>query len=110
MTKRSKSSIERRMAKNSAAHSFGVVDRSGGVTLGEIGRLRYSRIAGLLPPEARAEFERDRLRAGRCPEHGLLDDPAILLVGEGAERRTAFACPFCSGPELRARWEAEGAS
>lgn len=109
MTRRSKASLERRMAAKKTAHRFGVIAR-GVADLGQEGRLRYSRLAGLLPPEARAEFERERALAAHCPEHGEIRDPAIFLAGEGAEKRVAFICPWCSGPELLAQWEKEGAS
>lgn len=73
-------------------------------------RLRFSRMAGLLSPEARAEFERDRATAAHCPKHGELKDPAVFLVGEGSDRRVAFACPWCSGADVLSQWQKEGAS
>jgi hypothetical protein len=73
-------------------------------------RLRYSRMVGLLTPELRAEAERERAIAARCPKHGELKDPAIALVGEGEGQRVAYICPWCSGPEILAQWEQEGAS
>lgn len=109
MTRRSKGALERKMAANKKAHRFGSIFRGAG-SLGEPGRLRFSRIAGLLPPDARAEFERERAIASHCPEHGELVDPAILLCGEGADQRVAFVCPWCSGPEILSQWEKEGAS
>ncbi len=97
------------MARNPKAHRFGAVAR-GLANVGLPGRLRFSRIAGLLPAGARAEFERERAKAAHCPAHGELADPAVFLIGEGAAQRVAFACPWCSGPELLAEWEREGAS
>lgn len=46
-----------------------------------------------------------RDRVGRlCAIHGRLDDPIIALLGEDI----AFACPWCSDPEVLKQWEAEG--
>jgi len=108
MTKRSKSSLERRMAARKTAHRFGVIEHVTGSHYSDL--IRYTRVAGLLTPEARAEFEADRQKAAHCPKHGELRDPAVLLIGEGTERRVAFCCPHCSGPDLLAQWEREGAS
>lgn len=59
--------------------------------------------------EALAEFESDKAKYGSdCPTHGTIEDPIIALAGEGAETRVAFACPWCSGPEILAAWEKEG--
>lgn len=61
------------------------------------------------PAEAIAEFESDKAKFGsNCPVHGEMEDPVIALHGEGAERRVAFCCPWCSGPEVLAAWEKEG--
>ena len=109
MTKRSKASLERRMAANKSAHRFDQVAYAR-TPNGLPDRLRYSRIAGLLPPEARAVFDAERLKAARCPEHGLLDDPAVFTIGECGGERVAFACPWCSGSAVLAQWEREGAS
>ncbi len=110
MIRRSRSSLERRMAANKKPHRFGTIVDAIPAQPGLPERLRYSRVAGLLPPESRAEFERDRAKAAHCPKHGELTDPAIFIVGEGADRRVAFACPWCSGPDVLAQWEREGAS
>lgn len=110
MTKKSKSSLERRMLSSKKAQRFGSISYA---TLKDgrfPERLRYSRLVGLLPPEPRAEFERDRAKAAHCPKHGDLTDPAVFFVGVGAERRLAFACPWCSGSAIQAAWEKEGAS
>lgn len=77
--------------------------------------LRFSTYARLLrangmPPEVLAEFEREKAEFGStCPTHGTLEDPVIGIVGAGAEMRVAFACPWCSSPEVLAAWEREGA-
>lgn len=61
------------------------------------------------PEEAVAEFERDKAKYGsECPTHGAIEDPVIGLVGSGADARVAFACPWCSGPEILKAWEQEG--
>lgn len=109
MTRRSKASLEARMAAKKAAHRFGetvqAVFKDGPPEL-----IRYSRMIGKLTPEVRAEAECERLTAARCATHGLLDDPAIALCGEGADQRVAYICPWCSGSEILAQWEKEGAS
>ena len=113
MTKRSKSSLERRMAANKKPHRFGEIVSAIPVNNGQPGlpeRMRCSRVAGLLPPESRAEFEADRAKAAHCPTHGELRDPAVFIAGEGADRRVAFICPHCSGADVLAQWEREGAS
>jgi hypothetical protein len=52
-----------------------------------------------------AKIEADRLIAGAsCPVHGAIDDPIIGIL----DGRIAFVCPKCSGPEIQARYEAEG--
>ena len=38
-----------------------------------------------------------------CAVHGELVDPIVGLIGE----QVAFICPWCSGPEMLAAWEAE---
>lgn len=61
------------------------------------------------PEEAIADFESDKAKYGStCPTHGKMDDPVIGLVGEGANARVAFACPWCSGAEILNAWEKEG--
>ena len=48
-----------------------------------------------------------RDRVGRlCAIHGRLDDPIIALLGPDV----AFACPWCSAPDVLKKWEAEGES
>lgn len=110
MTRRSKASLERRMAANQKPHRFGEIVDAVPADGALPDRLRFSRIAGLLPPDARAEFERDRAKAAHCPEHGELADPAVFFVGAAADRRIAFACPRCSGSDVLAQWEREGMS
>lgn len=109
MTKRSQTSLAKRMAANNNPHHFGVI-HNGTVLLPEFGRLRYSRIAKLLPPTAQVELEHDRVRAAHCPTHGALEDPAIMIVGSGKDGRVAFICPHCSGENLLSQWEREGLS
>lgn len=110
MTRRSKVSLERRMTKNQKPHRFGEIVDAVPVDGCLPERLRYSSLAGRLPPELRAEFEADRAKAAHCPNHGPIADPVVFMVGEGAGRRVAFACPWCSGPDVLAAWEREGAS
>lgn len=110
MTRRSRLSLAMRMLKNKKPHRFGEVVPAG-ADLAPVHKLRYSNVAATLPtPEARAEFQRDKVMAAHCPTHGAIEDPAVILTGEGADMRVAFICPWCSGPELLARWEREGAS
>jgi hypothetical protein len=109
MTRRSKASLEARMAAKSAAHRFGETVQAVFAD-GRPELLRYSRMIGKLAPAVRAEAERERLIAARCETHGLLEDPAIALIGEGAGKRVAYICPWCSGPDILAQWEREGAS
>ena len=102
-------SLARRMAANSKPHRFG--ETVAAVVDGEApSMVRYSRALGRLTPEAREEFERDRAMAAHCAEHGALDDPAIFLIDVGSDQRVAFACPWCSGPEILAAWEKDGMS
>jgi hypothetical protein len=56
------------------------------------------------PPEAAAELERIHEQHGSCVVHGLLADPVIGLVG----KQIAICCPWCSGADVQALWEAEG--
>jgi hypothetical protein len=109
MTKRSKVSIEARMAARKEAHRFPELAH-GRFVDGPPGLIRYSRILGMLTPEVRAEAERERETAARCATHGKLADPAIAIIGEGADRRVAYICPWCSAPDILAQWEKEGAS
>jgi hypothetical protein len=52
-----------------------------------------------------AKIEADRLVAGStCPTHGSLEDPIMGIL----DGRVAFVCPWCSGPEIQAAYEAEG--
>lgn len=54
---------------------------------------------------AAKELERDKLAAGSsCPTHGELADPIVGILGN----RVAFCCPWCSGADVLAAWEAEG--
>lgn len=53
------------------------------------------------------EFERDRKAFAVCPIHGELADP-VIGIADVEGQRVAFGCPDCSGPEVRAQWEAEG--
>lgn len=108
MTKRSKASIAARMAANKTAHQF--EEQVQGTFAAVPGLIRYSRILALLPMAARAEAERERLAAARCETHGQLEDPAIGLIGKGADQRVAYICPWCSAPAVLAQWEKEGAS
>lgn len=39
-----------------------------------------------------------------CPTHGALPDPIVLTMGT---ENIAFGCPYCSGPDILAAWEAE---
>ena len=99
--------LKRELA-NKRAHRFpGTVTVTGIATPG---LCRYSRLAGKLPPESKAELAGDLAKAGHCAEHGKLDDPAIMIIGEGEAARVAFICPWCSGPEIQEAWEREGAS
>jgi hypothetical protein len=58
--------------------------------------------------EAILEFERDKGIAGAtCPRcKAALPDPIALL--DVTANRIVFACPACSEPKLRKRWEEEG--
>ena len=45
----------------------------------------------------------------RCPSHGELADPVVGLVRRAdGETQLAFACPWCSTPQVREAWEQEG--
>lgn len=73
------------------------------------GKLRFSSAVSALRNQGAldtlAELERLReLHGKRCPTHGELKDPILAILGE----QVAFICPWCSGPEILAAWEAEG--
>lgn len=55
-----------------------------------------------------AEIEKVHAMFPRCAKHGPLDDPAIVIVGEGEAAQIGIVCPWCSGGEILARWEKEG--
>lgn len=65
--------------------------------------VKHLRASGT-PEEHLEEYERDKQAAAHCSEHGPIDDPIIGLAGD----RVAFACPWCSAPEMLRRWEEEG--
>lgn len=73
-------------------------------------RLRYSSLLSLLrastcPIDQIDDFIALKARVGSlCVVHGELKDPAIGRVGD----QVAFICPWCSGPEILAAWQAEG--
>ncbi len=85
-----------------------------GMMSGQPESVRFSTYLALLkkrgtPQAVLAEFERDQFFYGsNCPTHGELKDPVIGLVGTGPGMRVAFACPWCSSPEVLAAWEKEG--
>lgn len=56
------------------------------------------------------ELESDaRVAAPWCPKcERATPDPVMALATVDGERRVAFACPWCSSPEILKRWEAEG--
>lgn len=105
MTRRSRASLERRLAKKREQK-----EPSLHVKLSGQGKLRYSRIAALLSPDGQAEFEAERKKLAQCRKHGELEDPACAMAGEGDERRIVFICPWCSGPKVQELWEKEGAA
>lgn len=39
-----------------------------------------------------------------CPVHGRMADPIVGIVGT----QIAIVCPYCSGSDVLAMWEAEG--
>jgi len=51
-------------------------------------------------------LEKARKGNDTCPNHGLLEDPIVLIQGKRGE--IAFCCPFCSAPEVLEAWEDEG--
>jgi len=115
VTRRSRASLERRMRERKEAHRIPdeeqeAIQKQVHMSLGAEGKLRYSRICGLLSPEGRAEFEAERKKAAHCRLHGELSDPACAITGEGEDRRIVFICPWCSGPAVLELWEKEGAS
>jgi hypothetical protein len=76
--------------------------------------IRYSRLVAFVrenggTEEAILEFERDKniACASVCPtcKAGLADPIAMVDV---RANRMVFACPACSAPEVRERWEREG--
>lgn len=73
--------------------------------------LRHLRDGTKKGSDAAEALERDFAEHGsRCTVHGLLEDPIIVLLRlpEDDSERVGFGCPDCSGPEVKARWEAEG--
>jgi hypothetical protein len=56
--------------------------------------------------EGADELERDaKIAAPWCQKCGRkIDDPVVGILGD----RVAFACPWCSSPEVLAAWEQEG--
>lgn len=77
--------------------------------------IRYSALVAYVranggTEEMLAEFARDKTTAvGVCPlcKADLADPIALLDVNAN---RMVFACPHCSSPPLRERWEREGRS
>ena len=74
------------------------------------GLIRYTAIMKHLRNSNESELvsrlERDVNEIGRtCSVHGYLDDPVVGVEIAGA--RLIIACPFCSGEEVLARWEAQ---
>ncbi len=45
-----------------------------------------------------------------CTVHGRIEDPIIGILRAGHAPRIAFACPDCSGADVRAAYEKEGKS
>lgn len=84
---------------------FGLMSIGGGGTI-----LRYSsalRALRRMPnADGRAikDFMRDKEIVARCDVHGPIADPIVGIC----QGRVAFACPWCSGPELLAAWKKEG--
>jgi hypothetical protein len=78
---------------------------------GSSGLIRYSAIVTRLKEKGELELI-EKLDAviksiGRtCLEHGLLADPALGVL-DFAGSRLVVACPWCSGPDVLARWEAQ---
>lgn len=76
------------------------------------GPVRMSTAARLLRAQgqeaAAAELEAEAKVAApwciRCERS--LPDPVIAILSEGGGR-VAYACPWCSGPDILAAWEAE---
>lgn len=48
--------------------------------------------------------EHHKLCPTKCETHGEIKDPVIGLLNN----QVAFFCPWCSGSDVLARWEAEG--
>lgn len=53
------------------------------------------------------EIEKVHRMFPSCIEHGKLEDPIIAVSGKGEMAQIAICCPECSGPEIRAAYEAE---
>lgn len=53
------------------------------------------------------EIEKVHRQFPRCQTHGKLEDPIIMVAGEGEAAQIAIVCPWCSDPEIRAAYEAE---
>ena len=77
------------------------------------GLVRYSAIMKRMRAEGEpglaAKVEQEMNDAGRtCESHGYLHDP-ILGIDYG-KMKIVVACPWCSGEEALARWEAQEVS
>ena len=75
--------------------------------------IRYSTLIAFVrahggTEEAILEFERDKnIACSTCTQCKMdLSDPIALL--DVKANRMVFACPNCSEPKLRERWEKEG--
>lgn len=53
------------------------------------------------------EIEKVHRRFPRCATHGKLEDPIIMVAGEGQAAQIAIVCPLCSDPEIQRAYEAE---
>ncbi len=53
------------------------------------------------------EIEKVHRQFPRCATHGKLEDPIIMVAGEGEASQIAIVCPKCSGPEIQRAYEAE---
>lgn len=76
----------------------------------ESGLIRWSAIQKHLKAQGADKtadkVESDLDKFGRtCDTHGYLEDPIVGI--DTAKKQLIIACPFCSSPELLARWETQ---
>jgi hypothetical protein len=96
-----------------AAVGFDQVREAAAVGIRSDVPIRFSALVALVRSQGMdeahiAEFEREKTIAGStCPKCKVsLPDPIVFL--DAKAWRMVFACPHCSSPDVRARWEREG--